>query len=162
MQQSHSTPGNMVLIAALLAAAALTYWPSSQGLWDFWSNDNTAGAHGFLVAALALWLLYRARHRLAAVEVRPSRAACVMLVLWSIAWLVFWRSGLQELHLLSLPVLMGLSVWAALGRQAAWIVAFPLGYLYFAVPAWGIFINPLEHLTAAAVGLLAPYIGVPA
>jgi EpsI family protein len=162
MQQSDSAPRNLVLTAALLALAALTYWPSSQALWDFWSNDNTAGAHGFLVAPLAAWLLYRARHRLAAVAVRPSRAACVMLVVLSIAWLVFWRSGIQELHILSLPMLMGLSVWAALGWRAACIAAFPIGYLYFAVPAWGIFIDPLEHLTSRVVGALAPYIGVPA
>jgi EpsI family protein len=162
MQQSDSAPRNLVLTAALLALATLTYWPSSRALWDFWSSDNTAGAHGFLVAPLAAWLLYRARHRLAAVAVRPSRAACVMLVVWSVAWLVFWRSGIQELHVLSLPVLMALSVWAALGWQAARIVALPIGYLYCAVPAWGVCIGPLEHLTSGAVGFLAPYIGVPA
>ena len=162
MQQSEPASRNIVLAGALLALAALTYWPSSLALWDFWAGDNTAGAHGFLVAPLAAWLLYRTRHRLAAVEVRPSRLACAVLFLWSIAWLVFWRSGIQELHILSLPVLMGLSVWAALGWQAARNVAFPIGYLYFAVPAWGIFIEPLEHLTAVVVAWLAPNIGVPA
>jgi EpsI family protein len=151
-----------MLTAGLIALAALTYWPSSRALWNFWTNDNTAGAHGFLVAPLAAWLLYRARYRLAAVPVQPSRFACVSLVIASVAWLVFWRAGIQELEILALPVLMGLSIYAALGWQAALSVAFPIGYLYFAVPAWGIFIGPLEDLTTVAVGFLAPLIGVPA
>jgi len=162
MQESVLQPRNAMLTAGLLALAALTYWPSSQALWNFWSNDNTGGAHGFLVVPLAAWLLYRARYRLAAVPVRPSRFACLLLVISSVAWLVFWRAGIQELHILTLPVLMGLSVYAALGWQAALTVAFPIGYLYFAVPAWGIFIGPLENLTTVAVGFLAPLIGIPA
>ncbi len=162
MQEPPAVPRNDLLSAGLIALAALTYWPSSRALWDFWTNDNTAGAHGFLVAPLAVWLLYRARHRLSVVPARPSRFACVLLVASSVAWLVFWRAGIQELHILALPVLMGLAVYAAQGRQAARIAAFPIGYLYFAVPAWGIFIGPLEHLTTLAVGFLAPLIGVPA
>jgi EpsI family protein len=162
MQESVPQPRNVQLIAGLLVLAALTYWPSLQALWEFWTNDNTAGAHGLLVAPLAAWLLYRARHRLALVPVRPSLGAGVMLVMASVAWLVFWRAGIQELEILALPVLMGLSVYAALGWQAARSVAFPIGYLYFAVPAWGIFIGPLEQLTTAAVGVLAPLIGIPA
>jgi EpsI family protein len=61
-----------------------------------------------------------------------------------------------------LPVMMGLAIWAALGFAAALAVAFPLGYLYFATPAWGIFAEPLQELTGVATGVLAPLIGVPA
>ena len=162
MHESLTAYRNTLLSAALIVLAVLTYWPSSHALWAFWTNDNTAGAHGFLVAPLAAWLLFRARHRLEAVEPRPSWLAGALLVLCSIASLVFWRAGIQELHLLLLPVLMGLAVSAALGWKAAWSVAFPIGYLYFAVPAWGIFIEPLEMLTVRAMGVLAPLIGVPA
>jgi EpsI family protein len=161
MQESPTVLRNTTLSAALIALAVLTYWPSTQALWVFWTNDNTAGAHGFIVAPLAAWLLFRARHELDTVAARPSRLAGVLLVLCSVAWLVFWRAGIQELHLLLLPVLMGLSVTTALGWRAAWIVAFPIGYLYFAVPAWGFFIEPLEMLTVHAMGVLAPLIGVP-
>jgi exosortase len=162
MQKSELASHPALLSAGLIALVVLTYWPASRALWDFWNNENTAGAHGFLVAPLAAWLLYRSRHRLAAVRVRPVPIACVALVAGSIAWSVCWRAGIQELEILALPVLMLLSVYAALGWEAARVVAFPIGYLYFAVPAWGIFINPLEHLTTLAVGFLAPLIGIPA
>src|SRR6185312_1740194 len=115
MQRLLPTYRNTVVSVVLIAVAVLTYWPSTQALWVFWTNDNTAGAHGFLVAPIAAWLLYRARHRLAAVTAQPSQLAAVLLVLCSVAWLVFWRAGIQELHLLLLPVLMGLAVTTALG-----------------------------------------------
>jgi EpsI family protein len=162
MHQSLAAHRNILLTAVLIALAVLTYWPSTHALWAFWTNDNTAGAHGFLVAPLAAWLLFRARDRLETIRARPSWLAGALLVLCSIAWLVFWRASIQELHLLLLPVLMGLAVTTALGWQAAWIVAFPIGYLYFAVPAWGVCIEPLEMLTVRAMGVLAPLIGVPA
>lgn len=162
MQESAPTLRNALLSARLIAIAVLAYWPSTVALWGYWTNDNYSGTHGFLVVPLAALLLYRARHRLAAVRVWPSRVACGLLLLCSIAWLVFWRAGIQELHLLLLPVLMGLAVFAALGFQAALLVAFPLAYLYFAEPAWGIFTVPLQTLTIHAVEVLAPLIGVPA
>ncbi|MDB6091108.1 MAG: hypothetical protein JWN85_3892 [Gammaproteobacteria bacterium] len=162
MQESAATLRNALLSAGLIALAVLTYWPSTTALWEFWANPNTAGAHGFLVAPLSAWLLFRVRYRLATVQVRPSRLACGLLLVCSIGWLIFWRAGIQELHILLLPVLMGLSVFAALGWEAALIVAFPIGYLYFAVPAWGLFVGPLQALTVEAVRVLAPLIGVPA
>lgn len=153
-------PHNALLSAGLLAIAVLIYWPSVAALWSWWTNDNHSGAHGLLVAPLAVWLLYRGRDRLATVPVRPSNLGAALLVICSVAWLVFWRAGLQELHLLLLPVLMGLGVFAALGWSAALAVSFPIGYLYFAVPAWGIFGGPLQDLTIAAISVLAPLIGI--
>jgi exosortase len=153
---------NTLASAGLIAAAVLVYWPSTAALCDYWRNDNHSGAHGLLVAPLAAWLLFRAHDRLAACRLQPSVLACVILCCASIAWLVFWRAGIQELHLLLLPVLMGLAIFAALGGCAALIVAFPIGFLYFSVPAWGVFGRPLQDLTIWAIGWMAPLIGVPA
>src|ERR1700758_3420427 len=117
MQDSVPSPRNMWLCAGLIAIAVLVYWPSTAALWDFWIDDNHGGTHGLIVAPLSAWLLYRARFQLAAIPTRPSWFAGVLLVPGSLCWLVFWRAGIQELHLLMLPVLMGLAVWSALGFQ---------------------------------------------
>jgi EpsI family protein len=151
---------NALLSAALVLIAILAYWPTSAALWGWWTNDNHGGAHGLAVAPLAAWLLYRKRYALATVAPRPSRLALGLLLLGSIAWLVFWRAGIQELHLLLWPILVGLAICAALGFGALPHIAFPLGFLYFAVPAWGIFIQPLQRLTVIAIGVLAPLVGV--
>ena len=162
MPESSLSLRNSGIAAGLVAATAIVCWPSSSALWSFWIDSDGAGVHGLLVAPLAAWLLFRNRHRLALAKVAPSPVAGVLLFMCSVAWCIFWRAGIQELHLLLLPVLMGLAVFAALGVQAAWIAAFPIGYLYFAVPAWGILAGPLQALTAHAVGVLATLIGIPA
>jgi EpsI family protein len=161
MQELVPALRNTLLSVGLIVIALLVYWPSSAALWHYWTNDNLGGAHGLIILPLAAWLLFLSRERLAAARVEPSALAGALLLLCSIAWLVFWRAGIQELHLLLLPLLMGLAVFAALGFEAACAVAFPLGYLYFAVPAWGIFASPLQTLTVHATGVLAPLIGVP-
>jgi EpsI family protein len=153
---------NDIVCAGLIASVIVVYWPSALALWDFWTNVNHAGAHGPLVGLLCMWLLWRARHRVASASVRPSRVAAGLLFLSSVAWLVFWRAGIEQLYILLLPLMMGLAVFAALGFAAAREIALPLGYLYFAVPAWSIFVHPLQALTVDAVGVLAPLIGVPA
>ena len=162
MQELESALRNTLLSAGLVAIAVLIYWPSTAALWHFWTNDNLVGAHGLLIVVLAVWLLLLARPRLERARIEPSVPACGALLVASLLWLIFWRAGIQELHLLLLPVLMGLAIWAALGFSAALAVAFPLGYLYFAAPAWGIFAGPLQELTGAATGVLAPLIGIPA
>lgn len=162
MQELEPTLRNTLLSAGLIAIAVLIYWPSTAALWHYWTNDNYVGAHGLLIVLLAVWLFFLARRRLETVRTEPAAYPGVVLLVSSFLWLIFWRAGIQELHLLLLPVLMGLAIWAALGYSAALAVAFPLGYLYFAVPAWGIFVEPLQELTARATGVLAPLIGVPA
>jgi EpsI family protein len=162
MQELPPALRNSTLSVGLLVLGVAVYWPSTLALWDFWTDDNHSGAHGPLVAVLSVWLLFRARQRLAAARVRPAPWAGVLLLLCSVAWLVFWRAGIQELHILLLPVLLGLAVFTALGFEAALQIALPIGFLYFAVPAWGIFIHPLQELTIRAVGVFAPLIGVPA
>jgi len=137
MQESVPASRNALLTAWLIALAALTYWPSTVALGITGSTTITAARMDCWVAPLSVWLLYRARMRLAAIPIRPSWLAGTLLVACSIAWLVFWRAGIQELHLLLLPVLMGLAVYTALGFRAALAVAFPIGYLYFAVPGLG-------------------------
>ncbi len=162
MLASSPAPHTALKSAGLILIALVAYWPSASALWGYWSDANYGGTHGLLVAPLAAGLLFRARHRLDAVPVRPAPAAGVLLLLGTVAWFVFCRAGIQTLHVLMLPVLMGLALWAAFGFRAALCAAFPLALLYFAMPAWGIFVAPLQALTKSAVEVLAPLIGVPA
>jgi exosortase len=150
------------LSAGLIAAVVLAYWPSARALWLFWTDPDSAGTHGVLVALLSAWLFYRNRYRLGAVATKPAPLAMVLLALTSLAWLVFWRAGIPALHIILFPALMGLGIAAALGWQAARWVAFPLGFLYFAVPSWDVLVGPLQTIAAHATGLLAPLLGIPA
>jgi exosortase len=162
MKASAPALSHAQLSAGMVAAVVLAYWPSSRALWLFWTDPDSAGTHGVLVAVLSVWLFYRNRYALGAVATKPSPVAMVLLVLASLAWLVFWRAAIPSLHIILFPALMVLGVAAALGWQAARWVAFPIGFLYFAVPAWDVLVGPLQTIAAEATGLLAPLLGIPA
>lgn len=157
-----SLPRRALMTLSLIAATAVVYWPSSAGLWSYWLDEGNSATHGPLVALISLWLLLRSREALASAPVQPVRWAYPGLLLCSAASLLFWRSGIETLQLLLLPPLMLLAVLGAMGAPAARIAAFPLGYLYFAMPGWGYLWPTLQRLTIAAVTVIAPLIGLPA
>lgn len=162
MHHAVPTLRGLIPVAALIAIALLAYWPSTLALWSFWTSQSFLGGHGPLVAALSAWLIVRSRSALAQTPARPSAWGCAALLACSVASVIFWRSGIEELHMLLLPLLLFLAVLAAFGRGVARIVAFPLGYLYFAEPSWRILIGPLQSLTGRAVVLIGPLVGMPA
>lgn len=148
--------------AGLLAVAVAAYWPSAAALWGYWSDQPYEGGHGPIVVGLAIWLLYRSRHRLAQAAVHPMTSALPLVVLCSVASVLFWRAGIQALQLLMLPALMLAAVLAAFGLAVARIVSVPIGFLYFAMPAWNLLSHTLQALTVKVMSILAPVTGLPA
>jgi len=157
-----SAPHTTVLVGVLIAVGVFAYWPGAVALWRYWIDEPSLGGHGILVAALALWLLARARDRTDSEPVQAAPWALLLLVPCSVAALVFWKAGLQALQLLMLPAVIWLAVLAAFGTAVARSVSVPIGYLYFAMPAWNILSVPLQELTVHAVALVAPLVGLPA
>jgi EpsI family protein len=86
----------------------------------------------------------------------------VLLLLCSVASLVFWRAGIQTLHVVLLPVLILGSILVAFGPAAARAVLVPIGFLYFSMSAWNFLSGPLRALTLQVMGVVAPALGVPA
>jgi EpsI family protein len=152
---------NLLVVGALIVVALVAYWPSTSALWNHWGQDPYLGGHGPLIAAISAWLLLRSRAELAQTAMRPSLWGCIALAICCAASLLFWRSALQEPQLLLLPLLVLLTVLAACGGGAARVVAFPVGYLYFAEPAWRVLTWPLQALTVQAVRVLGPLVGLP-
>ena len=161
MKASAPALPNVLLCAAFISVVVLVYWPTSSALWDYWTASYSAGSHGPLIALISAWLLYRNRRALNESPVKPVWWLAIPLILMSLAWLVFWRAHIPALHIILFPALMGFGIAAALGWKAARWVAFPLGFLYFAVPSWDVLTGPLQMLTEVATGTFAPLIGIP-
>lgn len=150
-------------IYGLLALVALACWPSAAVLGQLWADfANLSYSHGYALAAVSAWLLFRERAAIAAAPQRGSAAALGVLIAGALAWLVSWRAGLEVLHLVLLPALMGLAVYATFGRAVARYVTFPLLLLYFALPMWEPITPVLQTLTVVAVGALLKISNIPA
>ncbi len=146
-----SVSRRVLSIYALLAAAVLACAPSAISLARLWSNfDNPTYTHGFLLAAVFLWLVYRARHDLDKAPAQPSQLARVALLACALLWLIAWRASLQAVHEVLMVAMMGLTMPATFGWHVTRRMAVPLLLLGFALPGWEV-LSPILQLLAAQV-----------
>ncbi len=151
----------LTLVVVVLGCAAL--WPSLRSLVGYWEDtDNLSYTHGFLIAAVCIWLLWRERQALNAAPMRPWWLAVPAVLALSATWYLAWIAGIEVGHQLLVPLLLLAAVAGALGLGAARIAAFPIGYLYFAIPIWTLINGKLQALTTIGVSFMIRATGLPA
>jgi exosortase A len=150
------------IVAALVAVFVLC-WTTADSLMQLWSDtDKTTYTHGYIIAALTLWLVVRRRNELADIPVSPSIAASVLCLATGFAWLIAVRAGVEIVHQLLLLALLWLSIAAGFGWRTAVRLWIPVGYLIFAIPAWDQINFILQGATTKAVALLLAASSIPA
>ena len=152
-----------LLIVALLTGVFFLYRPSSDSLVEIWNDQaRITYTHGFIIAALAAWLVLRRRDELAELRWQPGKLGGLLAVLTGVVWILAVRSGIEVVHQVLLVVLMWLSVWALCGWRMAWVLWLPVGFLMFAVPIWDVVNSTLQSATVVAVQGMLKVVGIPA
>ncbi len=156
--------GRLATVYGFWIAAALLYWPSALGLNALWTqpSEEEPFTHGYLVLLISLWLIFRDRKRLVAAPLRAAPRALIALMVLSAMWVWAWRAEIREIHLMLLPVILFTAIVAALGWRIARVLAFPIGYLYFAMPMWTDINGLVQTLSARMTGVLIWISGLPA
>lgn len=125
----------------LLASLLLVYRDTAQAMVEIWWRSETF-THAFLVPPIVLWLIWRRQEALQRVPVRPALwvllPAAALGLLWLLGALIGVNAGTQ----FALVGLLVLSVPAVFGWAVARELAFPLLFLFFAVPL-GEFMVPI-------------------
>jgi exosortase B len=118
---------------ATLAAYIPTFVKLAQGPWQ-----TEQEGHGPLILAASLWLVWSSRDKLRNTELQPAPVAGWALLLLGLAMLFLSRTqDLISIEVLSeLPVITGCVLLLA-GWKVFRILAFPIGFLIFTVPAPG-------------------------
>ncbi len=133
-------------------------------IWLLMPSETSAA----IVAALACWLLYRRRQRLAALDPRAGpvwlTALLLGLGLAVFAWGTYTgASDLLAFSLMASALAVGNLFW---GTPALRVLAVPVGFLIFAVPLPAALLNAIvfrfQLWTAELTGLLLYLIGLPA
>ena len=109
-----------------------------------------------------MWLIWRGRAALAAIPLSPPAGGWLLVGLGAVGWLVLFNAGLQAPAMLALPLLVLATIWSAGGWRLARWAAFPVLYLYFALPAWDFLDLPLQSLTTDVNLWLVRQVGIPA
>jgi EpsI family protein len=140
------------LIGALALAVAFVFWPSTMMLYGQWSDFvNITYTHGWLILAVCVALIWRARDEIAAVPAQPWPLAALALIAAIALWLVCYRASMEEAYIAVFPAIFWLAVATAFGWRVARLMIFPVAFFYFAIPTWSQLANPLQSLTVLAM-----------
>lgn len=143
--------GPLIVVVGLIALAVAAFWPSIAALAELWSHpDRRTYQHGYLIAVIAAWLIYRERERITAAAGPPSYRMLAGAALGGIAWAIAWNASLQVVHFLLWPIVLWSALAGALGLRAGRVLLLPVGFIYFAMPIWDALMPILQVATVAA------------
>ncbi|MCB1768201.1 MAG: exosortase A [Candidatus Competibacteraceae bacterium] len=134
------------LIITLLAIMGL-YWSTVAAMAMQWWYYETY-AHGLLVAPIVLYMIWTRREELAALQPHGAASGLVLLLLISFGWLAAEVAQVAVVQQLAVAGILQAAVYALLGWNVVWAIAFPLAYLLFAVPVGEALLPPLQQITA--------------
>ncbi|MBB4844133.1 exosortase A [Paucibacter oligotrophus] len=126
--------------ALALLGVLLLFRGTGLAMVEIWHRSETF-AHAFVVPPLSLWLIWRQRAALARLDPRPALSALLPLALAGLLWLLGELASVNAATQFAFTAMLILLVPATLGWAVARSLAFPLGFLFFAVP-FGEFIMP--------------------
>ena len=153
-------PPEWVLLAIILAAAVALSLPAVQGL-SFIVRNVEFYAHGYLVPAVAVYLVYQRRRELAAAlrDPQPPPYGFAIAFLAGTFQLLMVVGDVLSGAGLGIPIVLGAAAYGAGGGRLLRPLLLPLAFLALMVPPPGFVLNDLlTHLklfvTEVAVGIL--------
>ncbi len=150
----------VALAALAISAVVLLFIDTAADIVTTWSTSN-AYNHGFLIIPISLYLAYRQRLEWTAVELRPDLRGIGLVALVGLVWLLGHLTGTLLVQELSLVASIQCVIFTLFGWPLTRKLAFPLAYLYFAVP-FGQAIEPrLQAITATLAVDMLRLAGVP-
>lgn len=145
---------------ALVGLLLLLFRDTAAAMVGIWMRSDTF-AHAFLVPPICAWLAWRRRDALSGVEVRPAPLVLLPIVAICAMWLLADLAGVNAATQLALVGLLVLSVPAVFGWAVARELAFPLGFLFFAVPIGDFLVAPMMEGTADFTVAALRAVGIP-
>jgi exosortase A len=143
-------------LASVIGSLAIVvlFGDTSLRLLDIWLTSPTYN-HGLLIPAVSAWLISERQRELSEIPPEPAFLGLLALCLAAGVWLAGHLGGIKVVEQVALVAMIQAYVLAIAGVRATWAMAFPLAYLYFAVPVGDGLVPHLQQVTAyMAVGLL--------
>jgi exosortase A len=155
----HALPVMLALLG-VLGWMLLWYWPTARGMAGIWWGSETF-THGVAVLPLCAWLVWGKRERLNAQALAPTPWMALPVALAGSAWLLGELVAVNALaHLALVAMTVGVMV-GVLGWHLARVLAFPLLFLFFAVPIGEFLMPALMRYTADFTVVALRLSGVP-
>ena len=142
-------PWRMALLRAalLLGLLLLVYAGVVAETVDTWWRSETF-AHAFLIAPISVFLMWRKREELARMTPLPDGRGLILLGLLGLVWLAGWAARVLVVQQYAVVGMIAALAWTLFGPRVTRALAFPLGYLFLAVPFGEVLLPTLVHYTA--------------
>lgn len=155
---------NHLLLAALIGAAVLAYFPVLKSLVLSWAASNDT-SHGFLVPPLALYFLWRKRGEFSDVAVKGAWFGFVVVLVSLASYFLATVGEIRTLASLSFVTCLCGAVIFLFGWSHFRIALFPLLFLLFMIPVPAQIIAaltiPLQLLVTKVAVALSSLAGIP-
>ncbi len=148
-----------VLAVGLPGLVILFFETAASAVRTWYSSDSYN--HCFLIIPVCAYLIWRRRHVFAQVTPRPSLWGIAAAALMALVWKLGEISAILVVQQFALVGMAQALLLAVMGPKVVRALAFPLFYLYFAVPFGSFLIAPLQELTALIVVRLLQLSGIP-
>jgi exosortase A len=137
-----------VLACALVAVGIVAmYWNTAASIVLLWTRSETF-AHGFVVVPISLWFAWRVRGELSLVPASPWWPGLCIVAAAGAAWTVAAAADVDVVKQFALVFMVEGAIVSIVGLRVARAAAFPLAFLFFAVPFGEFLIPTLMDWTA--------------
>jgi exosortase A len=136
-------------VVTYAAWLVLWYFDTVSSMVSIWYRSETF-AHGFTILPISLWLVWQKRRELARLLPRPELSPwpIAAIALASVAWLVGDLADVLAARHFAWVTLLVAGIWMILGNEVTRRLAFPLAFLYLAVPFGEFMVPTLIEWTA--------------
>lgn len=150
----------LMAIALILMWVGFWYWDTLQAMAQIWWRAETY-THGLVVPLISLWLIWRNRHRLVSYQPQTTFWFAPLLAGLVFFWLLGELTAVNALTQFSVIGIIILVVMTLAGLPISKELAFPLFFLFFAVPIGDFMLPRLMEWTADFTILALRGSGIP-
>lgn len=144
------------VLAAVLGVYGSTVW----SLVETWTRSETF-AHGYLIAPISAWLVWKKRHEVATITPLPNYSGLLLLATFGFAWMMGYLGRVQVVQQYAVVLMLPAVVWTVLGTRVFKTLSFPLGFLLLAVPFGEALIPYMIEFTADFTVFALKLSGIP-
>jgi exosortase A len=150
----------LAAIALILIWIGYWYWGTLEAMAQIWWRSETY-AHGLIVPPIALWLIWRDRQRPAGLAPHSTLGFAIPLTGFVFLWLLGELTAVNALTQFAVIGLIVMAIMGLVGWPMSKILAFPLFFLFFAVPVGDFLLPRLMEWTADFTVLALRLTGIP-
>ena len=150
----------LIASLALFIVLLLLFRSTAQSMVHIWYHFETY-THGFVILPISLWLVWHNRKHLAGYTPQPSAGFLVVVVAGLLVWVLARLTAVLVVEQLAFVTILVGGLASILGWQVARYLAFPLLFLFFAVPMGEDLIPPMMEFTATFTVEAVRLSGVP-